>query len=191
MWNYSMLPSDMDILPKLAKHSIAAGIVMSILGLLALIYPFYGSLATVVFVAWVMVFAGFAAGYATVRTNPKDWLGWLKAFILVITGLLMVFWPGVGIQAVGLMLAIYFLLDTFAGFALGASMRPAKGWWLWSLNGFVSLILALIFLTSWTSIQETAWLIGIFVGISLLFDGLMLIFMGNKLKKIDQPEDRV
>ena len=74
------------------------------------------------------------------------------------TGALMIFYPGVGIQAVGLMLAIYFLLDTFAGFALGAAMKPVKGWWLWSLNGFFSLVLAIIFLTSWTSIQETAWL---------------------------------
>ncbi|WP_353662846.1 DUF308 domain-containing protein [Hydrogenimonas sp. SS33] len=184
MWNYSMLPNDMDILPKLSKHAMVAGIIMVILGGAALFYPFYGSLFTVAFVAWLMIFAGFAAGYATVKGNPKDWLGWLKSFILIMTGALMIFYPGVGIQAVGLMLAIYFLLDTFAGFALGAAMKPAKGWWLWSLNGFISLVLAIIFLTSWTSIQETAWLIGIFVGISLLFDGFMLIFMGNSVKKI-------
>ncbi len=188
MWNYSMLPNDMNLLPKLAKHSIIAGVIMAILGGLALFFPFYGSLATVAFVAWLMIFGGFAAGYATYKSNKGDWLGWLKTFILIVTGLLMIFYPAVGIQAVGLMLAIYFLLDTFAGFALGASMRPAKGWWLWSLNGFFSLVLAVIFLTSWTSIKETAWLIGIFVGISLLFDGFMLIFMGNSIKKIGKGE---
>ncbi len=182
MWNYSLLPDDHELLAKFSKHSLIAGIVIAILGVLALLFPFYGTLATVVFVAWLMIFAGIMAVYVTVRTNPSDWLGWFKAFILVLTGLLMVFKPNIGIQALGLLLAIYFLLDTFAGFAMGSLMRPAKGWWLWSLNGALSLLLAIIFLTSWTSIQETAWLIGIFVGISLLFDGFMLIFLGTTIK---------
>ena len=188
MWNYQMLPSDMNLLPNFSKHATIAGVVMVILGTLAIIYPFAGSIFTVAFVAWLMIFGGFMAGYATVRTNPSDWLGWFKAFILIVSGLLMIFKPIVGIQAVGLILAIYFLLDTFAGFAMGAMMRPAKGWWLWSLNGLFSLILAIIFLTSWVNVKETAWLIGIFVGISLLFDGFALLFMGNTFKKLSKGE---
>ena len=188
MWNYGMLPDDTQLIGKFAKHATIAGIVMVILGTLAVIYPFAGSLFTVAFIAWLMVFGGLMAGFVTAKTDPRDWLGWFKAFILVLTGLLMIFKPGVGIQAVGLILAIYFLLDTFAGFAMGALMRPAKGWWLWSLNGVFSMILAIIFLTSWANIKETAWLIGIFVGISLLFDGFALLFMGNGFKKLSRGE---
>lgn len=186
MWNYSMLPGDKDLLEKIGKHSLITGVVFVILGMLALLYPFYGSLVTVAFVAWLMIFSGLMAGYLTMKSNASDWLGWFKAFILVMTGLLMIFKPGIGIQTLGLLLAIYFLLDTFAGFAMGSMMRPAKGWWLWSLNGLFSLILAIIFLTSWTSIQQTAWLIGIFVGISLLFDGFVLIFVGGSVKKLGE-----
>jgi uncharacterized membrane protein HdeD (DUF308 family) len=183
MWNYQMWPDDSALLGKFAKHSTIAGVIMVILGILAIIYPFAGSLFTVAFVAWLMIFGGFIAAFATAKTNPKDWLGWFKAFILVLTGALMIFKPAVGIQALGLVLAIYFLLDTFAGFAMGSMMRPAKGWWLWTLNGIFSLILAVIFLASWVNVAETAWLIGIFVGISLLFDGIVLLFMGSQLKK--------
>ncbi len=184
MWNYQMWPNDSSLLAKFSKNSIIAGIIMLILGVLAIIYPFAGSIFTVVFIAWLMVFGGFVAAFATAKTDPKDWLGWLKAFILVLTGLLMIFKPAVGIQALGLVMAIYFLLDTFAGFAMGALMRPARGWWLWTLNGLFSLILAVIFLASWVNVAQTAWLIGIFVGISLLFDGLVLLFMGSELKKL-------
>jgi len=184
MWNYSMLPNDTDILEKFSKHAVIAGVIMVILGLGAIVYPFLGSLFTVAVIAWLMIFGGFMAGFATAKTNPKDWLGWFKAFILILTGVLIIWKPIVGIQATGLLLAIYFLLDTYAGFAMGEMMRPAKGWWLWTLNGFFSLVLAIIFLAYWTNVQATAWLIGIFVGISLLFDGIVLLFMGSKFKKI-------
>jgi uncharacterized membrane protein HdeD (DUF308 family) len=184
MWNYQMWPNDSVLLGKFAKHSTIAGIIMAILGILAIIYPFAGSLFAVAFVAWLMIFGGVITGYATARTNPKDWLGWFKAFILLLTGGLMIFKPAMGIQALALVMAIYFLLDAFGGFAMGALMRPAKGWWLWSLNGLLSLVLAVIFLASWVNVAQTAWLIGIFVGISLLFDGIVLLFMGSQLKKL-------
>ncbi|WP_456431183.1 HdeD family acid-resistance protein [Nitratifractor sp.] len=184
MWNYGMLPDDGQLIAKFSKHATIAGIVMTILGILAIVYPFSGALFTVAFVAWLMIFGGVMAGFATAKTNPKDWLGWLKAFILIVTGVLMIFMPGVGIQAIALILAIYFLMDTFAGFAMGSMMRPLKGWWLWTLNGVLSLILAIIFLTSWINVAQTAWLIGIFVGISLLFDGVVLLVMGNRFKKL-------
>ena len=184
MWNYGMLPDDINLLPKFSKNAKIAGIIMLILGLLAIVYPFASSLFTVIFIAWLMVFGGFIAGFVTAKTNPEDWLGWLKAFILVLTGMLMILKPAIGIQAIALILAIYFLLDTFAGFVMGALMRPMQGWWLWSMNGFFSLVLAIIFLSSWINTKETAWLIGIFVGISLFFDGLSLIFMGNIFRKL-------
>lgn len=186
MWNYGMLPDDTQLIAKFSKHATIAGIVMIVLGTLSIVYPFAGSLFTVAFVAWLMIFGGFMTGFATARTDPKDWLGWFKAFILILTGALMIFKPGVGIQTLGLILAIYFLLDTFAGFAMGSMMRPAKGWWLWTLNGALSLLLAIIFLSSWINVAETAWLIGIFVGISLLFDGFALLVMGSTFKKLSQ-----
>jgi len=184
MWNYSLIPNNSDIIQKVSKNAFIAGIVMIIIGAIAIIYPFIGSLFTVAFIAWLMILAGFMVGFSTYKSNPHDWLGWLKGFILIISGMLMVMKPNIGIEAVGLILAIYFLLDTFAGFAMGSLMSPVKGWWLWTLNGFLSLILAIIFLTSWADVEKTAWLIGIFVGISLLFDGFSLLFVGNSLKKV-------
>ncbi len=186
MWNYGMLPNDMMLLPKFSKHAKIAGITMTILGLLSIVYPFIGTIFTVSFIAWLMIFGGLIAGFATAKTNPEDWLGWFKSFILILTGGLMIFKPAVGIQAIALILAIYFLLDTFAGFAMGTLMRPIKGWWYWSLNGAFSFILAVIFLSSWVNISKSAWLIGVFVGISLLFDGIALLFMGNIFKKLSE-----
>ena len=184
MWNYSMLPSDLDILPKYSKYAIIIGIVFALLGLVGIIYPFYASVVAMAFVAWLMILGGIVSGFLTFATDKSDWLGWLKTLILIGVGVFMLARPLIGVEALGLLLAIYFLLDAFAGFTLGSMMKPSKGWWFWSLNGFFSLVLAIIFLVSWTSVAAEAWLIGIFVGISLLFDGITLIVIGNQIKKI-------
>jgi len=184
MWNFKMFPQEQEILNKFSKYSTLAGIILVIVGIFGIIYPMYASLFTVAFIAWIMIFAGFGTGYFTFISNKEDWLGWLKTIILIGTGFLILFDPISGIAAVGILFAIYFFLDGFTGFALGSSMRPNQGWWLWTLNGFVSIVLGVIFLMSWTSIKQEAWLIGIYVGISLFFDGLTLLFMGNNIKKI-------
>ncbi len=189
MWNYSMLPSDLDILPRYSKHAMIIGVILVILGFVGIIYPFYTSVFAMAFVAWLMIFGGIVSGFLTFVTEKNDWLGWLKTLILIGVGVFMLVRPLVGVETLGLLLAIYFLLDAFIGFALGSMMKPSKGWWLWSLNGFFSLLLAIIFLISWTSIAAEAWLIGIFVGISLLFDGITLIVIGNKIKKIGNIPD--
>jgi uncharacterized membrane protein HdeD (DUF308 family) len=186
MWDFKSFPKEQEVLAKFGKYSTIAGVVMALIGIGAFVYPMYASLVTVAFVAWMMIFAGISTGYFTFISNKEDWLGWLKTLLLVGTGLFVLFDPVSGIAAVGLLFAIYFFLDGFAGFALGSSMKPNKGWWLWSLNGFISIGLGVIFLISWPSIAEEAWLIGIYVGISLFFDSLTLLFMGNNLKKLGQ-----
>ncbi len=184
MWDFRIFPQEQEILDKFSKYSTLAGIILVIVGIFGIIYPMYASLFTVAFIAWIMIFAGTGTGYFTFISNKEDWLGWLKTIILIGTGLFILFDPVSGVAAVGILFAIYFFLDGFTGFALGSSMKSSQGWWLWMLNGFVSIALGVIFLISWPSVIKEAWLIGIYVGISLFFDGFTLLFMGNSIKKI-------
>ncbi|HFS82491.1 MAG TPA: hypothetical protein ENK71_00840 [Epsilonproteobacteria bacterium] len=184
MWNTKLLPNDMDLIRRFSKHATIAGAIMALVGLVMIFEPLYASLFTVSLAAWLMVFSGVSAGFFTFQTNRGDMMGWLKAVILIGTGLFILFYPKLGIVALGMLFAIYFLLDGFSGIAMGSASRPAAGWWLWILNGLLSLVLAVIFLLSWKSIEETAWLIGIFVGISLFFDGFTLLFMGNVFRNM-------
>ena len=135
-----------------------------------------------------MMLAGVLVGYFTFVTNSKDWWGWLKSFVLIGTGLLILFYPLSGVEAVGLLLAIYLMLDGFASFALGSSRKPNKGWWLWTLNGILSFILAVIFLVTWPFITEEMWLVGLYIGISLLADGVVLFSLGIGAKEVAKEE---
>ncbi len=80
MWSY---PKGEEIFEKFGKYAKISGVIFIILGLIGIIYPIYMTLATEVFVTYLMIFAGVMAGYFTYITDKSDWLGWLKSFILV------------------------------------------------------------------------------------------------------------
>ncbi len=180
MWKI-WLDMDEETKKRVSKNFKITGIVLMLLGIGGILFPGIMSLATLFFVAWMMLFGGLMTGYFTWMSDRSDWLGWLKTFVLVATALLLIFKPMPGIAAVGLLLAIYFLFDSFGNMAIAFTMKPAKGWWLWLLNGIFSLLLAVIFLVGWPF--SSLYLVGLFVGISLFIDGIVLITLGSYLKK--------
>jgi len=182
MWSY---PND-DLQNLFVKYSKIAGVIFIVLGLIGIFFPSFLSITTVLFIGWLMVFGGLMGGFFTWITDKKEWLGWLKSFALVIIGLFLVFDPIPGIAAVGLLLAIYLLIDAFGSFSIAFTMRPLKGWWLWILNSVFSIILAAVFLAGWPF--SSVWLVGLFIGISLFFDGFVLLMMGKFFKNKNEKD---
>lgn len=183
MWGY---PFETDLLKTLSKHAKIAGVIMMLLGLAGIVFPQVMSVVVMAFVAWLMLLAGTTAAYFTWKSDRDNWLGWLKSFILVVMGLLMLLYPLPGVAAIGLFFAIYFFMDSFSSLSLAMTMRPNKGWWIWLFNSLLSLGLGFLFLWGWPF--SAMWMVGLFVGISLFFDGLTLFFMGRLFHKMDNGE---
>ena len=181
MWKY---PIDENLFETFSKHSKIVGIVFIILGLIGIVFPVFMTFATVAFVAWLMIFSGITAGYFTYKSDRSDIAGWLKSFILIIIGALMLFYPMSGVGTVGLLLAIYFFMDSFASFSLAMSMRPQKGWIWWLINAILSLIIGIVFIIGWPF--SSLYLVGLFVGFSLFFDGIVMLTMSSIFKKMNQ-----
>ncbi len=167
---------DQEILKKFSKHSILIGILLIIAGLLGIFLPALMSISITIFVAWLLIVAGFFSGYQVYKNYPKKWLAWLKPFILLVTGVLMLLYPLPGVAALGLLLAIYFFIDAFASISFCLELHPHKGWGWMLFNGIISLALGVIFLIGWPF--SSMWLVGLFVGISLFMDGLSLLAIG-------------
>ncbi|WP_297441703.1 DUF308 domain-containing protein [Sulfurimonas sp.] len=181
MWKY---PIDENLFDTFSKYSKITGVIFIILGLVGIIYPVFMTLATVTFVAWLMIFSGFMAAYFTYITDKSDYLGWLKSLILFGIGALMIFYPMTGVGTVGLLLAIYFFMDSFASFSLALSMRPANGWIWWLINAIFSMLIGILFIVGWPF--TSAYLIGLLVGFSLFFDGIALLVTGSIFQKMNK-----
>jgi len=187
MWNIQF-KGDKELLEKLQKHAKFAGIVLILLGLVGIFFPVFMTMATVVFVSWLMLFAGISSAYFTYMSNPSDWWGWLKAAILIAISLYMLFVPMGGVATLGMLLAIYFFMDAFAGFGLSFSLYSQKGWWIWSLNAVLSLAIGFFFLINWPF--SSLYLVGLLVGFSLFFDGLALLMGISLIKKNMGEQDK-
>ena len=187
-YNY-LKNANKELLDKFAKHSKIAGVLFMLLGLVGIFYPVIMSIATAYFVAWIFLFSGLVIGYHTWQTNKKDWLGWLKAFVYIVTGVLVAIYPAAGAAALGIIMAVYFFMDGFASFALSAQMKGQKYWWLILLNGILSIVLGVIFLVGWPF--SSLFLVGLFIGISLFFDGIVLLMMGSYISKVEKGEEKL
>ncbi len=169
----SAQPLDDNIFRKFGSYTRVIGILLIILGVIGIVFPAIISFATGFFMAWLLFLGGIFWGVHTYKYSAKSVMDWIKPALLLITGSLMLFYPASGIAAIGLLLAIYLLMDAMSSFALAQSIHPAKGWGWMVFNGVTSALLAALFLFGWPN--TSMWLVGLFVGISLLFDGWALV----------------
>ena len=162
-------------------HSIIAGILLLIAGFLGIFLPTVTSLTISFLLGWLLIISSIISGYHVIKSYNTKWISWLKPFLLFTVGLLMLLYPLSGVAAVSLLLILYFLIDAFAGIVFGLEWSPLKGWGLMIFNGILSFILAVIFLIGWPF--SSIWLVGLLVGISLLFDGATILVLGINMHR--------
>ncbi len=177
-----------EYLERFEKTSKIAGVVFIILGIIGILYPVFMSVTTAYFLAWLLLFSGITIAVHTWQNNKKDWLGWLKAFIFIITAFFIIIDPLAGVGAAGLIIAIYLFMDAFASFALAFENKGQKYWWLMLINGFISVILGSLFIIGWPVTSMV--LVGLYVGISLIFDGAVLLGMSSAVKEVEEELEK-
>jgi uncharacterized membrane protein HdeD (DUF308 family) len=78
--------------------------------------------------------------------------------------------PVVGLVALTLALAIYLLAEAILEFILAVRLRPMPGsGWLF-VDAIITTILAVLIWRAWPS--GASWILGVLVGISMLFSGI-------------------
>jgi uncharacterized membrane protein HdeD (DUF308 family) len=184
MVNYSIfLGQSPEILDKIKKNAQIVGIIFVVLGLLGMFFPEILSLSSAIFFGWLLLFSGITIGWHLWQTNPKDWLGWLKFLLLSITGILVILNPLPGVITLGILFTSYFFIDSAASISLAFKLRPQPMWWISLLNGILSFALGVLFLMAIGNPLQALWGVGIFIGISLFFDGLVLLSLANTLEE--------
>jgi uncharacterized membrane protein HdeD (DUF308 family) len=162
-----------DFAKSFGRYTLWLGILLLALGTLGFFLPGLMSLATSTFIAYWLVMGGVFWGIHSIGHDPKNVFNWLKPAILVGSGVFMLFKPQASIEALALWLAIYLLLDMAGNFILAFKIRPIVGWLWMVFNGIISLVLALMILFNWPAVS--AWFVGVYVSISLIFDGIALL----------------
>ena len=179
----SLMGFDSAILKKFRKHSLVVGGLLLLLGVLGIILPSALSLVASAFLGWMLLIGGVLSLYFAFLTKWRSAWSWVKALLLLFTGVLILANPVAGILAVALLIALYLLMDAAGNLTLAQALHPHKGWGWMAANGVLSLGLALIMVFAVPA--TTVVLVGLYLGISLLFDGIALIMLGLSAKHFE------
>ncbi|HED33892.1 MAG TPA: hypothetical protein ENJ08_06695 [Gammaproteobacteria bacterium] len=171
------------ILKKFGKYSIFTGFLLMLIGITGAVIPEIMSLETAIFIALFMLMGGLFWAIHTFQYARSSVMDWLKPLVLIAVGGMVLFSPEQGVAALGLFLAFYLMIDAFGSFSIAQAYYPAKGWGWMLINGIMSVLLSILFIFGWP--QTSLWLVGLFVAISLFFDGLALVIIGWMAKKVD------
>ncbi len=178
--NIAIIGFDESFIRRFRKATLVTGIILSLLGLAGLLGPQFASLVVVLFSGWLLVMAGIVSLYLIWLSRWRSPVIWVKPVLLLVTGALFLFNPKIGIATLALLLTFYLLLDAIANLGFAHEYHPLRGWGWPVFNGLVSLGLAILLLTGWP--QTSALLLGIYIGVSLLVDGLVLVFMSLSIR---------
>jgi uncharacterized membrane protein HdeD (DUF308 family) len=160
------------------------GLVLLILGLLAIIVPRVATVAVELLLGWLLLISGVIGLITTLRMRSAPGVGWamVSAFLGIAVGLILLWWPLSGAVTMALILTVFFLIEGIASILYALDhKREISGRWGWMLfSGVIDLLLAaLIFL----GLPGTAaWAIGLLVGINMIFGGSALIAMALRAR---------
>jgi uncharacterized membrane protein HdeD (DUF308 family) len=158
---------------------LTEGIILTILGLAAMLLPPIAGLATTVILGWLFLLAGIVGLISTLRARQAPGFAWsmLSAIVAVLAGVALLWNPVQGLFTLTYVLIAFFVFDGLLMIALGfAHRRELSGRWEWLVfNGVIDLVLAGIVIAGLPG--TLAWALGLLVGIDMIFGGGSLIAM--------------
>jgi uncharacterized membrane protein HdeD (DUF308 family) len=162
------------------------GAVSVFLGLLAISSTFVATMATVTVLGLVLVFAGITEVVHAVLV--RNWRGFglhlLAAAMYLIVGLFLLEDPVQAAAVLTLILAACFMVGGLLRVVFALIERfPSSGWVM--VSGFVDLLLGIMIFNRWP--ESSLWVLGLFVGLDLLFHGWTSIILGLSLSRFTAP----
>jgi uncharacterized membrane protein HdeD (DUF308 family) len=167
----------MDALSRNWGWLLAVGILLIVLGLMAIATPVYATFAVQALLGWILIVGGIAQGVHAFMT--RGWGGFLlellSALLYLAVGILLLVNPVEGALALTIVLAAFLVVEGVFKIIMAWRVRghPRWGWLL--ASGIVSLILGALIWAQWPS--SALWVIGLLVGVHLLFTGWALVVL--------------
>jgi uncharacterized membrane protein HdeD (DUF308 family) len=153
------------------------GILLIVLGVIAIGAPFASGIAIGLLVGWLLVISGVAHGVHAFKAS-----GWRGGLLQALCGLLylgvgvmMIVNPIAGLLALTVTVLVYFILSGIFKIILAIRVEklPQRGWV--TLSGILSLVLAIYIGAQFP--DSALWVIGLLFGIEMIFSGWAFVMM--------------
>jgi uncharacterized membrane protein HdeD (DUF308 family) len=166
---------------------LVEGIILVLLGLLAIVIPPLATLGVTIVLGWVFLFSGVAGLITTfgARQAPGFWWSLLSAILAIAAGVVLLISPVRGAISLTFLLIAFFVIEGVITIMYALEhRRELTGQWGWMLfSGIVDLVLAVLIFAGLPG--SAAWALGLLVGINMLFGGSAMIAMAMHARSSD------
>ena len=185
----NLFESQRTIVDALKAHwrlYVFEGAVMIVLGVLAIAYPVFATLAVDLYLGWLFLFSGVLALVATlaVRHVPGFWWGLVTALLAILVGLALLLKPAAGIMSLTAVLTAFFIVQGAFQAAAALSYREAipRSWGWLLASGIADLVLAAIIISGWPGTVD--WTLGLLAGVSLVTSGWAIVMVAFSARSL-------
>ena len=160
---------------------LAFGICLLLLGVVAVARSVTATIVSMLFFGWLLVLACIIE--VTQAILVGHWVGFfhhlVAAILFGVTGLLIVTRPLLGAEVATILMAVFFLISGLFQF-VGSWWVALPGWGWQAVDGIIAFVLGLFVLAQWPA--SGLWVIGLFIGIDLIFYGVAWIALALGLR---------
>jgi uncharacterized membrane protein HdeD (DUF308 family) len=147
------------------------GMILIILGVCAIGAATFTTLLSVVFLGFIILISGMIIildSFTFWRKRKGFLLHLLMGILYIVVGFMLINSPLAGSISLTLLLGLFYLVLGLFRLYYSFSLRAPR--WGWNFfNGLISALLGMLILMSWP--ESSLYIIGLFVGIDLLFCG--------------------
>lgn len=162
---------------------LVTGGVMSLLGALALANPFAASLAITTFIGFLFLLGGVVQAWLAFNDRDGAHRAWhgIIAFLNIVVGVWLISNPLPGTLSLAAVLGVLFLVMGALRILIGLQIEGSQMKGMLILSGAASALLGVIVFSDFQNAASA--LLGLLLGIQLLFDGIGLFALGFAMRK--------
>jgi len=170
---------DMKVVRERWGWFMALGILLIVLGMIAIGGPLASGVAVSLLIGWLLVISGVAHGIHAFQST-----GWRGGLVQILCGLLylgvgvmMIRNPISGLLALTVTVLVYFVVSGIFKIILAIRVEhlPQRGWV--TVSGIMSLVLAIYIGSQFPT--SAMWVIGMLFGIEMIFSGWSFVMIAQ------------
>lgn len=161
---------------------LAQAALLIIAGIVAVLYPLLTSKALALFLGWILIIGGVFQIITLIGSTkvPHFWLQLVSTVLAMIVGFIFLNNPGIAVGTLVLLMIVFFMVEGVSKIVFALSVRPLSNWGWVLVSGLVSVLISFYLLGN---PALSLWLLGIFIGIQLISQGIAIGSMALKARR--------
>jgi uncharacterized membrane protein HdeD (DUF308 family) len=164
-----------------SKRLFWVGLVMTLAGIAAILFPIVSTLASTIFVGWALLMGGvfLLVGAFAVHGTGHFFGALLVTLLMIAAGVFLLFNTLAGALILTILLGVLFMLQGAVEFAFAMEIRPNPSWIWMLLSAIASIVLAVIIAAGLPGISLIA--LGLLIGVNFVTTGIGYMFMSRSI----------